>query len=85
VPDPGKLDALAAAGFVLRETCASCIFSTGGAGWLRCTKITHTHAKHGERSDTGVPANGWCPSWQHDPDPSGAPAPGYERFIEKRA
>lgn len=65
MPDEQKIGALHDAGFRVVPTCATCEHFTRGsrAGWGHCAAISHDHGKHGARSSTGVPVNGWCPKY----------------------
>lgn len=84
MPDENKMDALYDLGFRVVPTCSTCTHFTRGAraGWGHCSAITHQHAKHGKRLQTGVPINGWCPSYTLSEEELQDHVQSYAKFFQ---
>jgi hypothetical protein len=67
MPDPNKLAALAAAGYVIHDTCGSCVHADfrGPTPWGSCKKIRYQHGKHtGDLRQASIHRSGSCSSFE---------------------
>lgn len=85
MPDLNKLEALSAAGYVIRGSCGTCKFaSIRGTGWGSCSKIQYDHLKHtGDARNASIHTSGWCPSFEMNERAAADLAKsGFDRFKE---
>jgi len=70
VPDPSKLDALKAAGYVIRACCGLCQHATlkPGTDWGTCSLVSYQHGKHTEIRQASIHRAGHCPKYTGDVD-----------------
>lgn len=82
--DANKLQVLQDIGYVVRDSCGSCInFDPGVAsGWGVCTFHSYDHIKHtGVARQLSVNEAGWCPWFERDREDT-ALLGAYQQFME---